>query len=128
MADYTARRIDDMEGFYKGLFLKARDEIGASSFGLAVVELGPESDAHPNHDHPGGQEEVYVVLRGGGTIDIEGERVPLEPETIVRVGPETKRKIMPGPEGMRLLAIGGTPGQAYEAPEYSRVGAPDPLG
>jgi len=29
---------------------------------------------------------------------------------------------------MRLLAIGGTPGQAYEAPEYSRVGAPDPLG
>ncbi len=127
MADYTARRIDDMEGFYQGLFLKARDEIGASSFGLAVVELGPDSDAHTNHHHPGGQEEVYVVLRGSGTIDIEGERVPLDPDTIVRVGPETKRRIEPGPEGMRLIAIGGTPGQAYELPDYSRAGAPDPM-
>lgn len=128
MPDYTARRIDEMEGFYQGLLLKARDEIGASSFGLAVVELAPGSDAHPHHDHPGGQEEVYVVLRGSGTIDIEGERVPLDPETIVRVGPEAKRSIEPGPEGMRLIAIGGTPGQAYEPPDYSRVGAPDPMG
>jgi hypothetical protein len=45
----------------------------------------------------------------------------------VRVGPDTKRKIHPGPDGMRLLAIGGTPGEAYEAPGYSELGAPDPL-
>ena len=128
MPDYTAKRISDMEGFYQGLFLKARDEVGASSFGLAVVELGPNADDHPDHDHPGGQEEVYVVLRGTGEMDIDGERVALDPETIVRVGPETKRKISPGPDGMRLLAIGGTPGQAYEAPDYSDVGAPDPSG
>ncbi|MEJ7750050.1 MAG: cupin domain-containing protein [Thermoleophilaceae bacterium] len=128
MPDYTAKQISDMEGFYQGLFLKARDEVGASSFGLAVVELGPNADNHPDHDHPGGQEEVYVVLRGSGEMDIDGERVALDPETIVRVGPETKRKISPGPEGMRLLVIGGTPGLAYEAPDYSNVGAPDPLG
>ena len=127
MPDYTAKKISDMEGFYKGLFLKARDEVGASSFGLGVIELGPNANDHPDHDHPGGQEEVYVVLRGSGEMDIEGDKVALDPETIIRVGPETKRKITPGPDGMRLLAIGGTPGQAYEAPDYSTVGAADPL-
>jgi len=28
---------------------------------------------------------------------------------------------------MRLLAIGGTPGEAYEAPAYTELGAADPL-
>jgi len=28
---------------------------------------------------------------------------------------------------MRLIAIGGVPGQAYQAPGYTQVGAPDPL-
>jgi mannose-6-phosphate isomerase-like protein (cupin superfamily) len=127
MADYTARRIDDMEGFYKGLFRKARAELGATSFGLTVIELEPNADNHPDHAHEGGQEEVYVVLRGTGELEVEGEKVPLDPETIVRVGPECRRKINPGPDGMRLVAIGGTPGQAYEAPGYSEVGAADPL-
>ena len=27
---------------------------------------------------------------------------------------------------MRLLVIGGVPGMPYEAPEFSRLGAPDP--
>jgi mannose-6-phosphate isomerase-like protein (cupin superfamily) len=127
LPDYTARKIGDMEGFYKGLFLKARAEVGARSFGLAVVELGPNADNHPDHDHAGGQEEVYVVLRGTGELEVDGERVPLDPETIVRVGPGAKRRILPGAEGMRLIAIGGTPGKAYEPPDYSELGAPDPL-
>jgi len=129
MADYTAKRVDELEGFYKGLFLKARAELGVQSFGMAVVELDPGSDAHPDHDHSAaGQEEVFVVLRGTGEITVDGETVALDPETIVRVGPEAKRKITPGPEGMRLIALGGVPGKAYEAPGYTELGAPDPLG
>jgi len=129
MADYTAKHIDELEGFYKGLFLKARAELGVQSFGMAVVELDPGSDAHPDHDHSAaGQEEVFVVLRGTGEITVDGETVALDPETIVRVGPEAKRKITPGPEGMRLIALGGVPGKAYEAPGYTELGAPDPLG
>jgi len=129
MADYTAKHIDELEGFYKGLFLKARAELGVQSFGMAVVELDPGSDAHPDHDHSAaGQEEVFVVLRGTGEMSIDGETVALDPETIVRVGPEAKRKITPGPEGMRLIALGGVPGKAYEAPDYTELGAPDPLG
>ena len=128
MADYSVARIGELEGFYEGLFLKARSALGVRSFGLAVVELEPHAENYPDHDHPGGQEEVYVVLRGTGELDVDGgDTVALDPETIVRVGPETKRRIRPGADGMRLIAIGGTPGQAYEAPAYSEVGAPDPL-
>lgn len=128
MADYTTKSIDDMETFYKGLFRRARAELGVSSFGLGVVELGPNADNYPDHDHPGSQEEVLVVLRGTGELVVDGETVSLSPETIVRVGPDAKRQIKPGAEGMRLLAIGGVPGAVYEAPAYTELGAPDPLG
>ncbi len=127
MPDYTAKKIGEMETFYHGLFRKARAELGVQSFGLAVVELEPNAENHPEHDHPGAQEEVFVVLRGTGEMIVDGERIPLDADTVVRVGPDAKRKINPGPNGMRLVAIGGTPGKAYEAPGYTEVGAPDPL-
>lgn len=127
MSDYTARRIEGMETFYMGLFRRARSEIGASAFGLAVIELPAGKDNHPDHDHPD-QEEVYAVLAGTGTLEIDGEpAVELTPEVIVRVGPNTRRRIRPGPNGMRLLCVGGVPGAAYAAPSYSELGAPDPL-
>ena len=53
-------------------------------------------------------------------------RKPIDPETMVRVGPEAKRKIWPGDEGIRLLALGGCPGHAYKAPDITKLGAPDP--
>ena len=131
MSDYTAKRIDELEGFYQGLFLKARDELGVQSFGMAIVELsGGREEQYPMHDHEGeGQEEVYVVLKGTGTLELEGaDAVRLDPETIVRVGPAQKRRLVPDAGGMRLLALGGVPGKAYEPPAYSAVGAADPLG
>jgi hypothetical protein len=42
------------------------------------------------------------------------EEFPLVPGTLVRVGPSQKRKIVPGSEGATVLALGGTPGKAYE--------------
>jgi mannose-6-phosphate isomerase-like protein (cupin superfamily) len=61
-----------------------------------------------------GQEEVYFALRGSGTVEADGESYPIDADHMVRVGPEVTRKVVPGPEGLRLLAIGGRPGQPYE--------------
>ena len=33
---------------------------------------------------------------------------------------------MPGDQGVRLLALGGTPGGVYEPPEITQLGTPDP--
>jgi len=35
--------------------------------------------------------------------------------SIVDLEPGAVRKVLPGPDGLRLLAVGGTPGRAYEA-------------
>ena len=32
----------------------------------------------------------------------------------VRVGPVVRRKALAGPDGLRLLAVGATPGEAYD--------------
>ncbi|MDX6697421.1 MAG: hypothetical protein QOE65_818 [Solirubrobacteraceae bacterium] len=128
MADVTAKRIDDMEAIYGGAFKRARAELGVESFGIQVMDLPPNLEQHPEHDHAeSGQEEVYIALRGGGEIEVDGERLPLDTETIVRVGPTARRKIWPGGEGMRLLALGGTPGGVYEPPDITKLGEPDPM-
>ena len=128
MPDYAVKKIDDMEAIYLGAFKRARAELGVSSFGMQVMDIPAGTDQYPEHDHSeDGQEEVYLALRGSAEIEIEGERFPLDTETMVRVSAGTKRKIWPGEDGVRLLAIGACPGKLYEAPEMSELGAPDPM-
>lgn len=134
MGDVTDVRIDDLdaiEGFFEGIkFHKAAAGLGVSSFGISITDLAPGADEYPEHDHSPegiggrmfakrpaqlGQEEVYVALRGSGTVEADGETYPLDADHVVRLGPEVKRKVTPGPEGLRLLALGGTPGRAYDA-------------
>jgi mannose-6-phosphate isomerase-like protein (cupin superfamily) len=128
MADYAVRRIDDMEAIVRGSFKKARAELGITSFGLQVIDFPPNVDGYPEHDHSqDGQEEVYVAMRGDGEMDIEGERIALDPETMVRVSAGTKRKLYPGDAGMRVLVVGGVPGEAYAVKDFTELGAPDPF-
>lgn len=127
MADYTAKHVKDMEAAFGGGFVKARAELGVTSFGMQVIQLPADYTDYPLHDHAeSGQEEVFLALRGSGWIDIEGERVELEPNVFVRVGPEPKRKVFAGPEGLRMLALGGTPGAAYEIVEATELTVESP--
>jgi mannose-6-phosphate isomerase-like protein (cupin superfamily) len=89
---------------------------------MQVIQMPPDYGDYPEHDHAdSGQEEVFLTLSGSGWMDIEGERVDLDPETIVRVGAGAKRKIYAGPQGIRVLAIGGAPGEVYKAPEVTEL-------
>jgi len=127
MSGYAVKKIDEMEGIYRGAFKRARAELGVESFGMQIIDMPPNYENYPEHDHSeDGQEEVYVTLGGGGKIEIEGERFPLDPDHIARVGSGVKRKVWPGAEGIRMLILGGVPGSAYEAPEFTKLGEPDP--
>jgi quercetin dioxygenase-like cupin family protein len=129
MADYTVARIDELEGYYNGLFLKARDALGVTAFGLSIVDIPAGSVHYPEHSHPSGQEEVLICTKGFGRLimDEGAEFTDLEPGVMVRIGAKTKRTIRVGNEGLQAIAIGGTPGEPYEAPAYTRIGALDPL-
>ena len=128
MADVTVKKIDEMEAVFAGSFKRARAELGVESFGMQVIDMPPNIDQYPEHDHShDGQEEVFVTLRGSGELEVDGERHRLDPDTIVRIGPAVKRKIYTHDEPIRVLALGGVPGKPYEAPDVSKLGEPDPL-
>lgn len=133
MADVTHTRIDELdaiEGVLEGIkFHRAAAGLGVTSFGISISDMAPGADEYPEHDHAEegiggrmfaerpqqlGQEEVYIALRGSGTLEADGEKYPLDGEHIVRVGASVRRKIVPGPDGLRLLALGATPGRAYD--------------
>lgn len=132
MPDVTHSKIDELNAidgyFEKVSMVQVAAGLGVSAFGISIVDLDPGADEYPEHDHSEeglggkmfakrpqqlGQEEVYVALRGSGTLEADGERYELSPDHIVRVGPSVKRKVTPGPHGLRLLALGATPGEAY---------------
>jgi uncharacterized cupin superfamily protein len=120
MADVTIRTIEDISP-YEGphaiagiRFRPAGRELGVSAWGMNVLTIEAGCTSYPEHNHAkDGQEEVYVVLDGDGSIESNGQRTALARGALVRVGPSTKRKIAPGPNGIVLLVIGGTPGKAY---------------
>ncbi|HET9162067.1 MAG TPA: hypothetical protein VFN89_01310 [Solirubrobacterales bacterium] len=128
MSDYAVKKIDEMEAVYGGAFKRARAELGVEAFGMQIIDMPPNFEGYPEHDHAeDGQEEVFIALRGGGEIEIAGERFPLDGDHVARVASGTMRKVWPGDDGIRLLALGGKPGDVYDAPEISQLGAPDPM-
>ena len=115
MSSYTAAKISEIEGSYGGAFKQVRAALGGSAFGINLIEMPPHADAYPEHDHAqDGQEEIYVVLGGGGVMQVAGDEVALDSDTVVRVGPGVMRKVVPGADGIRMVVVGGVPGKAYE--------------
>ena len=124
MADVTVKRTEDFEAIFGGGFRRARAGLGVTAFGLGIIDLPPNFDRYPLHDQlHDGQEEVYTVLSGRATLKLDDESHELEPGVWARVGPSEKRRIVTGDEPARILAIGATPGQVYEPPEFSIEGA-----
>jgi mannose-6-phosphate isomerase-like protein (cupin superfamily) len=127
MGDYTVKRVDEMERAFGGMWVRARASLGATAFGLEIMDLAPGFPAglYPKHTNEHGHEEVYIVLDGEGEMTLETETVKLAPETLIRVGPAVARDIFPGPNGLRMLVISGTPGGAYNAPARTELGGPE---
>lgn len=134
--DVTAKRFDEMEAALGGVFVRARAELGVSSFGMQVIRLPPHFDEpYAEHAHEGmpdamafanhGQEEVYVPLQGRATLVAGDERWELSPGMAVRVGAAQRRNVVTGDEPFQMLALGGTPGEPYAAPLFTELGAGD---
>jgi mannose-6-phosphate isomerase-like protein (cupin superfamily) len=116
MAEVTVKHIDELESAGgNGRFLFARKGLGVTSFGMNVERFPAGYADYPDHDHEkDGQEEVYFVVEGSVTLQAGDEVFELTPGTFARVAPEQKRKLVPGADGVTLVALGGRPG-AFEA-------------
>jgi uncharacterized cupin superfamily protein len=115
---YTLKAIDEMASIHHGAVTLAGAELGVESFGLQVLEFPPGFADYPEHDHAeDDQEEVYLFLRGSGEFEIDGERVPVQAGQMVRIEAASRRKLWPGAEGARFLAIGCSRARTYERPD-----------
>jgi mannose-6-phosphate isomerase-like protein (cupin superfamily) len=124
MEGFKLKRIDELSSIHHGAVKLAGDELGIQSFGMQVLDFPAGFADYPEHDHShDGQEEVYIVLEGSAEFEIDDERVPADAGAMVRVGSESRRKLVAGPCGVRILAIGCAPGGGYERPEHFRLAA-----
>lgn len=88
-------------------FIPLRRQLGVESFGfnLMLLEPGQQGRIHRHRE----QEEVYVVLEGTLTLELDGgETHTLQPRDAARVAPEVRRRLSNrGGTRVALLALGG---------------------
>jgi quercetin dioxygenase-like cupin family protein len=122
--DVMVKRLEEFENNH-GIYFRARAGLGVTAFGLSVESWPAAYQDYPEHDESeSGQEEVYVILEGSCRLLAASEEYALKQGVFARVGPGTKRKIIPGPDGVKVLCIGGVPGGVYRAPAWTENGAP----
>jgi mannose-6-phosphate isomerase-like protein (cupin superfamily) len=73
--------------------------------GLTYQRVPPDYRFPFGHTHET-QEEIYVVVRGGGRMKVDDEIFELKEWDAVRVPPGSWRGYEAGPEGLELLVIG----------------------
>ena len=128
MAGYTKRNLNDevddsalkfgMSEVLEAHF--ARDDLECTKLGISLQRLKPDARMPFGHSH-GEQEEVYVVVGGGGRAKLEDDVVELKQWDALRVPKDTTRGFEAGPEGMEIIAIGGPntgPGDADMADDF----------
>jgi mannose-6-phosphate isomerase-like protein (cupin superfamily) len=111
---YRALDASEIEAEREGRIRRVRLALGVTAFGLNHIHLPPEGHGTEHDESKTGQEEVYFVLEGDGTMAVDGDVVELRPNTYVFVPPGTMRQVRAGENGVTYIAVGAPPGRGYE--------------
>ena len=87
--------------------------LNCEGVGFGMVRIKPGRGAEYVHQHRV-QEEVFMTLKGEGTIILDGRRIAMPEGTVIRVAPEVKRAV--GNESKRdvvFLIMGGIPPKSF---------------
>jgi mannose-6-phosphate isomerase-like protein (cupin superfamily) len=99
--DSAAARTTEVEARF------ARKHLDSKELGVSYFRYAPNYRSGVGHSHRE-QEEAYVVVGGSGRVKLDDEIVELSHWDVIRVAPEVIRAFEGGPEGLELIAIGGT--------------------
>ncbi|HXG77127.1 MAG TPA: cupin domain-containing protein [Gaiellaceae bacterium] len=112
---YDVVQVADLAGEGPGGAVRfVRRRLRVEAFGINWLELAPGERGREHDERASGQEEVYVVVRGSGTLTVDGQAVELEPGTLVRVDPESTRVPVAGEQGLAFVAVGSPRDRPYE--------------
>ena len=79
--------------------------VGATGSELSFQTLVPGQDSGFLHTHKT-HEELYIILKGEGQYQVDGDIFPVSEGTIIRVSPEGKRALKnTGKENLTMLCI-----------------------
>jgi tetratricopeptide (TPR) repeat protein len=126
MVEYAVAHLTEIDELTDGRepFRPIRHNFGITSFGVNAWTARETGDRIINeHGEAGEDEELYVVLGGRAIFELDGERVDAPHGTFVYARPGVKRTAYAQEPNTTILALGGTPGQAYE-PDGWEIWAP----
>lgn len=80
------------------------EHLGATTTGMSLLEIPPGTRSYPMHCHSA-EEELFVVLDGGGTVRIGGDDHPVRPGSLVSrpAGTGVAHQFVAGDDGLTLL-------------------------
>ncbi|HUJ55091.1 MAG TPA: hypothetical protein VLW49_03785 [Gaiellaceae bacterium] len=110
----SVARLEDIER--RGRDIPVREHLGIRAFGVNAFTPGEDGRLIGEHDEAGtGQEELYIVLDGNATFEVDGETFEAPAGTFVFVRPKSRRKATG--DGT-VLAVGAAPDEAYQAIDW----------
>jgi uncharacterized cupin superfamily protein len=118
-AGYAAQAIAELPTRWDGFAKLVGTGLDITAFGVNVMDLPPDYATTSHDETETGQQELYVALHGAGAVVIDGVPQRLDADHLVAVDAGTGRILSSGPEGLRVLCIGGVPGGVYERPAWS---------
>jgi tetratricopeptide (TPR) repeat protein len=120
MSNYEVARLEDIEELDDGRepWRPVRHHFGITSFGINAWTAREAGDRiineHDEADAGDQQEELYFVQAGRARFELDGEQLDAPAGTFVYVRPSVKRTAFAEEPGTTIVALGGTPGKAYE--------------
>jgi len=117
MSEYRVARLEEIEEIEDEgrAFRAVRHHLGVTAFGVTAWTVGDAGARIINeHDESGGGEELYLVLNGHAVFELDGDRVDAPAGTFVFAPPDVKRTAFAEEAGTTIVAVGGTPGKAYD--------------
>jgi hypothetical protein len=114
---WKVARLDEIER--RGRSIPVREHLGMQAVGINAYTPGEDGIVINDHDEKGsGQEELYIVLEGSATFEVDGEKLDAPTGTLVFVGPDSRRKAT---GDATVLVLGATPGEAYRAFDWGEA-------
>ena len=117
MATYSVTRFEAIEEIEDdgAPYRPVRRHFGIASFGINSFTGRRTGDRIINeHSEEDDQEELYLVLQGRATFELDGERVDAPAGTLIFAEPGVKRTAFADEDGTTVVVVGGKPGKAYE--------------
>ncbi len=118
MSSYAVARLDEIDEQDDGRcpWRPVRHHFGITAFGVNAWTARDAGDRIINeHDElDDSNEELYLVVRGRAVFELDGDRVDAPAGTLVFARPGVKRTAFAEEPETAIIALGGTPGKAYE--------------